>query len=87
MVFLELIPELTGINSRSIKYVVFAYKIWYHDCVTHCDLPCFRLHLIICQALVITLFHGGRDYQLFNDNNNEAPYGRGGNGLLSIGGI
>ena len=70
-----------------MKYVVCAYKIWYHDCVTHCELPCFRFHLIICLALVVTLIRGGKDYELFNDNLNEAPYGEGGNRSRSIGGL
>ena len=74
-------------GSRSIKNVDYVYKIWYYDCVTHCDLPCFRLHLIICRVLVVTLICGGSDYQMFNDNLNEVPYGRDGNRSRSIGGL
>lgn len=66
-------------GSRSIKYVVYAYKIWYYGCVVYCVWPCFKLHLIIYQAFVVTLIRGGRNYQLFHDNLNEAPYGRDGN--------
>jgi hypothetical protein len=71
--------------SRNIKNVVYAHKIWYHDCVTHCELPCFRLHLIIYQAFVVTPIRGGRDDQLFNNNLNEVPYGRGGNNREVLG--